>query len=126
MCIYKNNQEVFNVIYHAVTNGMFTKRNVDNRGLVTYEHTPTGCFIGFLFTKHDAKELQRLSIANGAYSIQTILYNAESFLFFCEAFKNCTVSFLQELQLIHDGNSPSNWKSDLEKLAKKYDLTTSF
>ena len=138
MYIYKNNQEVFDKVQDAVLQGSITAKNVDSCNYPSYAHTPTGCFIGLLLEPDLAQRLQDFCDKTDMYAISELqdlciescldsgITPNDAVVEVSEVFQNCDSYFLEKLQNIHDGNSPSKWKYDLEKLAKKYDLTTSF
>ncbi len=131
MKIYKNNQEVFDIIWHKfVVNKQ--QRNI-SEGRCVYEHP--GCFIGCLLTARDAKMLDTRKDNQGsnfAVSIRSILQASvvekakEKFKVFQrvrDMFQNCNPNFLIELQYIHDENETEVWRQRLIEIAENYNLT---
>ncbi len=131
MKIYKNNQEVFDIIWHKfVVNKQ--PRNI-SRARCVYEHP--GCFIGCLLTARDARMLDNRKDKQGQYytiSIRAILQpyafeekkeKVKVFQRIRDQFENCNPNFLIELQYIHDENMAEKWRQKLIELAETYGLT---
>lgn len=131
MKIYKNNQEVFDIIWHKfVVNKQ--QRNI-SRGRCIYEHP--GCFIGCLLTARDARMLDNRKDKQGQYYIVSIRAILQPYAFeekkekvkvfqrVRDQFENCNPNFLIELQHIHDENMAEKWRQKLIELAETYGLT---
>lgn len=108
-------QEIFNkVVAHADKQKEQCQRKFD--GLCLYRG-PNGksCFIGALIKDEDYKEEMENKSVSRLFTNKLLPRD-----YFGE---NIELGFLEELQDIHDINSPNEWQSRFERFAKKYDLS---
>ena len=128
MIIYKNDQEVFDLIWHKFV-VMKQAKNMNGDECV-YAHP--GCFIGCLLTARDAKMLDKHRIVESIMTINAILDTPEYerqkekvkvFQRVRLQFQNCNRYFLTALQNIHDTFEPEEWRKLLIDLAESYGLT---
>lgn len=121
------NQIVFDAIWEKfVIEG--TVRDCVINNYSAYRHSPTGCFLGFLFSEEFADALEKDVKLFDLYSFykiascytQTFYQNSKTFPEFVKAFENCDFNFLESLQEIHDfSDANANIEKRLEQLITK-------
>lgn len=128
MKIYKDNQEVFDIVWHKFVVMKQAKSMNDDECVYTHP----GCFIGCLLTARDAKMLDNHRSGESIMSINAILFAPEYerqkekvkvFQRVRLQFQNCNHYFLTALQHVHDTFEPKTWREVLIDLAKTYGLT---
>ena len=104
-------QELFNKVFtHLLTQ---KEQSMDSKGLCLYRG-PKGlkCAIGVLIPDNEYKKtVESLSVIDLNHEVQLACGLDES-----------NIDLAQELQAIHDGDSPSQWRYSLETLAKNWAL----
>lgn len=114
----KTNQEIFDIVaVHLLTQGKKSLAGINNSSCVYRDPNGRKCAIGVLIAdEHYSEELERKSVWTNE-----VVAALEKSGFDTEPPR---LNFLDELQRIHDGYAPAEWRRMLVSLAYAHRLST--